>query len=127
MKENVEVVSQVLERWRNGELSPESFADDIVWDSTSFPDGRIVQGRDGMNEFLRRWLGTWDQYEIEVEEIIDAGQEVVALTHERGRGRGSNASVELRGALVFWVANGKVVRFKGFLDRDEALEFVGLS
>ena len=127
MSENVEVVRGLLDRWRKGELALDSFADDVVWDSTSFPDGRIVQGHEEMKEFMRRWLGTWQQYELHVEEILDAGQKVLALTHESGRGRGSSAAVELRGALVFSVAGGKVVGFKGFLDRDEALDYVGLS
>jgi ketosteroid isomerase-like protein len=127
MNENVEVVRHVLDRWTSGDLSLDTFAEDVVWDSTSFPDGRIVEGHAGMKEFMRRWLGTWDHYRIHVDEILEAGEHVVALTHESGRGRGSNAAVELRGALVFTVAGGKIVRFKGFLDRDEALEFVGLS
>src|ERR1041384_4378194 len=92
-----------------GDLSLGSFADDVVWDYTSFPDGRIVQGHEAVKEFIRRWLGTWERYEIDVDEILDAGRDVVALTHERGRGRGSSAAVELRGALVFRVAGGKIV------------------
>jgi ketosteroid isomerase-like protein len=127
VNQNVEVVRQVLDRWHGGELSLSSFADDVVWDYTSFPDGRVVQGHEEVKKFMRRWLGTWDRYEIHVEQILDAGDDVVALTHERGRGRGSDAQVELRGALVFSVAGGKIVRFKGFLDRGEALTFVGLT
>ena len=127
MSENVELVRQVLERWRAGDMSLGSFADDVLWDYTSFPDGRIARGHEQVKEFMRRWLGTWDQYEIDVEQILDGGQDVVALTHESGRGRGSEAQVELRGALVFSVAGGKIVRFKGFLDRSEALSFAGLS
>ena len=126
-RENVEVVRQVLDRWQRGEPSLDSFADDVVWDYTSFPDGRIVQGHEEVKKFMRRWLGTWEQYEIRVEQILDAGEDVVALTYESGRGRGSNAQVELRGALVFSIARGRIVRFKGFLDRGEALSFVGLS
>jgi hypothetical protein len=59
--------------------------------------------------------------------VLDAGQRVVALTRERGRGKGSDAQVELQGALVFSLSGGKIAHFQGFLDRAEALEAAGLS
>lgn len=107
-------------------MSLDSFAEDSVWDYTAFPDGRVVHGRDEITRFMRHWIGTWEHYEIHVDKLLDAGEQVVALTRERGRGKGSRAQVELQGAVVFSLDGGKVVHFKGFLDRAEALDAVGL-
>jgi ketosteroid isomerase-like protein len=121
-------VREVLEGWTTGTGDPlESFAEDCVWDSTSFPDGEIVHGHEGIRGFMRKWLGTWQQYELHVEEVFEAGDQVLALTRERGRGKGSDAQVELLGAFVFTLQRGHVVRFKGYVDRAEALEAAGLQ
>ena len=58
---------------------------------------------------------------------IDAGDQVVAVIHEREVGRASGARVEASHLAVWTLADGKVVRLQTFLDRQEALEAVGLS
>ena len=126
-REHVEVVRELLSRWKAGDPALKSFSDDAVWDYTAFPDGRVVQGHAEIARFMRRWLGTWAQYELHVDDVLDAGDQVVALTRERGRGKGSDVHVDLQAALLFSLSGGKVVRFKGYLDRAEALEAAGLS
>jgi ketosteroid isomerase-like protein len=74
-----------------------------------------------------RWLGAWESYTAEAEELIDAGDQVVVVHHEHGRGRGSGAEVDNRSANLFDVRNGKIVRRRPFPDRAEALEAVRLS
>jgi ketosteroid isomerase-like protein len=128
MQDNVEIVRGILDRWRQNDASLESFAADVEWDYTVFPDGRVVHGHEGMARFLRRWIGTWEQYELVVDDVIEAGRDrVVALTRERGRGKGSDAYVELEAGFLFSLSEGKVVRFKGFLDRAAVLEAAGLT
>ena len=126
MRDNVEIVREILERWRQNDASLQSFAEDVEWDYTVFPDGRVVRGHEGMARFLRRWIGTWEEYELLVDDVIPAGEgRVAALTRERGRGKGSDAHVELEAGFLFTLRDGKVVRFKGFLDRAAVLEAAG--
>jgi ketosteroid isomerase-like protein len=61
------------------------------------------------------------------EKFIDAGDNVVVLLHEYRRGRGSGMELEAKTAVVVAVRGGRVVRIQGYLDRDAALEAVGLS
>jgi ketosteroid isomerase-like protein len=61
-----------------------------------------------------------------LERLIDAGDDVVALTSERGRGRGSGIPIGGQGAMLFSFRNRAVVRWKGSFERAEALEAVGL-
>jgi len=76
--------------------------------------------------WFARWLGAWENYTARVEELIDAGDRVVVVHHERGRGRGSGVEVDNRSANVFDVSCGKIVRRRPFPDRSQALDAVGL-
>ena len=73
----------------------------------------------------RHWWGTWTDYRIDAEELIDAGSSVVVVAHERGRGKGSGAPFEQRYAVVtFLVEAGSS---DGMLpDKAAALEAAGL-
>jgi ketosteroid isomerase-like protein len=84
-------------------------------------------GRDEYLEMTSRFTENFEDFVYEVEEIIDAGNDrVVALTRASGLGRRSGALVEMRMAQVYWLETGRIVRVVPFLDRDDALESVGL-
>jgi ketosteroid isomerase-like protein len=55
-------------------------------------------------------------------ELIDAGEQVIAVLSVRGRGRVSGIELEYRPAGVWTLRQGKVVRVVWFPTRDEALE-----
>jgi ketosteroid isomerase-like protein len=74
-----------------------------------------------------RWLEAWDEHRIEVEETLDAGDDVVAAMHLTARGRGSGVEVELRIYPHVKVREAKVVYIFEFEDRAEALKAVGLE
>jgi ketosteroid isomerase-like protein len=63
----------------------------------------------------------------EPEEVIDAGDSVFVGLRQWGRGKGSGVPVEYRFFGVWTFRDGKVIRYKGFNERAEALEAVGLS
>ena len=81
---------------------------------------------DGRKEFFRRWVGPFDEWGVEIVEAIDVGDSVLAHVHQWGRGKGSGATVEDSHWQVWTVRDGKVVRVTLRVDRDEALEAVGL-
>ena len=90
-----------------------------------YPD--LIHGRDAVIDYFRRWWGTWDEYVLEPTEIIDAGEDRVVVVHyERGRGRGSGTPFERRWATLYTLRADKMVRFKGFATREDALEAAGL-
>ncbi|MGH2979317.1 MAG: nuclear transport factor 2 family protein [Solirubrobacterales bacterium] len=127
IQDDVQVVQRMFDRWRAGDVALEAFHEDIEWDSSLFPDGTVDRGHEGVRRFLRRWLGTWEEYAIDLEHLFAAGDYVVAFTRERGRGKGSDVPVELEATMLFTVRDGKIVRFRGYLDRAAALAAAGLS
>jgi hypothetical protein len=57
------------------------------------PGSAILRGRDAAIDWCRRYWGTWDDYVLEDPEVIDAGETpVVAVQHERARGKGSGSN-----------------------------------
>ena len=129
-QENVEIVRGSIESFQRGDyagamapLHPE-----IEYDMTHFPDGKVYRGHDGVREAFRIWLGTWEDYRQELDEVIDAGDdEVIALVRESGRGKGSGIELERGTAGVWTLRDGKVVQIRFYERREAALEALGLK
>jgi uncharacterized protein len=137
-EENVEIVRRLFEVFRRGMergdlaawFNSEDLAGDFEWITPSGVLGfGTYRGREEFLEFMRTW--TEDEFEgwsIELERLIDAGDDrVVGLFHQRATGKGSGVPVELHMALVYELEDGRVIRFRNFLDPAEALEAAGLS
>ena len=85
------------------------------------------QGVGGLIEGWRNWLAAWASYRVEAEDFIDAGDEVVVLVRVRGRTARDGVTVEHSPAAVWSIRGGKIAGLRFYLERDEALEAVGLS
>jgi uncharacterized protein len=124
---NVATVRAMIDAFNRGdfETSLGFLDDDIEWhDPTDVPGADVHRGPEGVRAFFVRWLGAWETYTAEVEEVIDAGDKVVVVHHEWGRGKGSGVEIDNRSANVFDVRDGKVIRKRPFPDREQALAAV---
>jgi len=128
--ENVEVVKRFMSRFEGGDRQEwrEHFDPDVVWDTSpsQMPAAGVYRGHEGVERFFRDWLGTWTDYEVANSEYIDAGDAVIVAFHQTGTGRGSGARVERDFFGVYELRESKVVRFRLFESRGEALEAAGL-
>jgi uncharacterized protein len=130
--EDVELVRRMCEAFARGdwETATQPLHPEIVWDMTPYgawPEQTVSHGRDGVLEFFRRFLGTWDEYRASFDDFVESGGEVVVSVRDGGRGKGSGALVEREWAQVWTVQNGQVVRFRPFESRAQAMEAVGLG
>jgi ketosteroid isomerase-like protein len=126
-QENVEMVRRSL---KDVDFFWSLLDEYVVWDLRHFATvdlDPVYVGREAVIDASRHYWGTWDDYEIDAEEILEVGPSVVVAVHERGRGRGSGAPFEQRWAQVWTFQRGKIVRWELFHDRTQALEAVGLS
>jgi hypothetical protein len=102
--ENVEVVRGGYQRFRTtGQLDAEIATPDFVWDMSNFhgwPEQQIYEGVEGAETFLRDWTSTWDDWELELEGLRDAGDKVLALLRQRGRSKGAGTPVDMYLAQV---------------------------
>jgi ketosteroid isomerase-like protein len=84
------------------------------------------RGFQGFAEGWRDWLEPWESYYIEIEEFIDAGDEVVSLVRVHAQTARDTVPIEHWPAAVWSVREGKIVRVRFYLERVEALEVAGL-
>jgi ketosteroid isomerase-like protein len=65
--------------------------------------------------------------EMRAVKYLDAGEEnVVVFHHEVAKGRESGVVVETDTGTVQTVRDGKIVRVRSYMDRNQALEAAGL-
>jgi ketosteroid isomerase-like protein len=85
-------------------------------------------GREGFVAFMRTWTEDFDDFAIEAEEFIDAGNDrVVVIAVQHGIGRGSRAPVEMRYGYIFHTLEGRrIVQVEVFADPTRALQKAGL-
>ena len=128
-QENVEVVSRMYEAFGRGDAAAAlSYVDPaVVTDPRHRVDGRVGHGHDEMVAILGEWLGTWDEWSQEIEEIRDLGDRVLVIDTQRGRGKGSGIEWEGRFANLYEVQRGKITRMTIYDDLRAAFEAAGLS
>ncbi len=66
-----------------------------------------------------------EELQADFQEFFDAGDKVVTVGRFHGRGRTSNAPVELRFAIVVTFREGRIVRLDNYAEKAEALEAAG--
>jgi ketosteroid isomerase-like protein len=91
------------------------------------PEAGVHRGREAV---LRDWSQMdelFEDFSMEVDEFIEAGDELVVFLRYRARARGSAAIVEAQMAHVLTIRDGKAVCVRQFLNREAALEAAGLS
>src|SRR5688500_12161962 len=101
-----------VERVRRGVESVEAFwemlDEYVVWDLRGLPapdlDGVYVGG-EAVIKASRHYWGTWRDYSVEPEELLEAGTSVVVILRERGRGRSSGAPFERQNPQL-WTFRG---------------------
>ena len=88
-----ELVRETLRRFEAGDREDwrSSLAEDVVWDMTGDDAGIFgrFHGHRGVEDFFTQWLGAWEDYSVENTELIDAGDSVVVVFRQHGRGRGA--------------------------------------
>ena len=102
----------------------------VVWDLRGWPTvdlDPVHVGRDAVIKASRHYWGTWDDYSVEADELIDAGPSVVVILRERGRGKGSGAPFEQQHPQLWTFRGGRIIRWESFKSRAQALEAAGLT
>ena len=90
-------------------------------------DGRTFRGMAEIRRYIADMAETWDRYERELEELIDAGDAVVAILKITAVSKVTGLEVDERIGLVYWLEEGRIIRMVSFSKIEEALEAAGLS
>jgi ketosteroid isomerase-like protein len=130
-QDNVELARRSLEAFAAGDWRTTlEFVDpEVEWIETPGlgPDAAVYRGIEEIRDAVESWTEMWTDYAFEVCDYLDAGDQVVVLMKEGGRGRGTGVSVERELGQVFTVRGGKVRRVRLYGNWAEALEAAGLG
>jgi ketosteroid isomerase-like protein len=129
-RENVETLRRsnaaFNQRDRAGGLA--DYDADVEWrDLKPAPESpeRLV-GIEAVSTYWDLWMEAFAEISAEIEEYVDAGDHVIAVTHWRARGEGSGIVTDLHTVDLYEFAGGKIVRATiGYPDRAAALEAIG--
>jgi ketosteroid isomerase-like protein len=130
--ENVEVVRRFYEAWnrREEETQTEAFAPEIEFRTAGLasPVGldAVYYGHAGLRKFTQEFREPWEQLFVDLDRIIERGEQVVVLVRLRGKGR-DGIEVERPFAQIWTMRGGRAVRIDGYADQQKALEALGLS
>jgi ketosteroid isomerase-like protein len=129
-QENVEVVRRCNSFWGEGDFvqASELFDPEVVIDfSQNVFNPDVYRGYDGLMRLVMAVHEMWDTFKVETDEVIDAGETVVAAVRLSGTGGRSGVATRMRGFQVWTLRDGRVLRMKGdYSNREQALEAAGL-
>jgi ketosteroid isomerase-like protein len=132
MSENLDLVRSIFADWERGDFDSVEWADpEIEFEIADGPaPGRWI-GLAGMVQGWRDFLGAWEVWRGAAEGYRDLdGERVLVLIVGSGRGKTSGLDAEqisARGANLFYVRNGRVVRLIVYFNRERALADLGLA
>jgi ketosteroid isomerase-like protein len=121
-KENVALVKSLYEAFGRGDVPAVLAAMDpgIVWnEAENFPyaDRNPYVGPGAVLEGVFARLGSeWDGFGLDVEEVLDAGDTVVARGRYKGAFRKTGTRIHAQFAHVWRLRGGKVAAFQQHVD-----------
>ena len=131
-EENVEIIRRGYEHFAaTGEVRPDLTDPEFVWDMSTFrgwPEQKTYAGLEGARQFLTEWTAAWEDWRVDLEELIDAGGDrVLAIVRQRGRSKSTGLSVEMHFAQLWTLRDGKQVRMEMYASPAEAQRATGLD
>ena len=111
-----------VEAWLNA-----FHADAEMHDLAGGPEAPPRRGHEALRAWVESVDSLWEDGRYEPQEIIDAGDFVVVAVRVRGRRRHTGVNIDVSMFQVFEMRQGRIQRGTAYLDKDEALEALGLS
>lgn len=123
--ENVELVRRIYDAWERGESAQDFIAEEVEYVNPSYA---VEPGTRRGRASFRVVRDTYEDFKLQVDGVIDAGEEdVVVLAHYTGSGRSSGVPVAGEHGYVWTIKDGLAVRFRWFHSHREALEAAGVN
>jgi ketosteroid isomerase-like protein len=129
----VDVVEAIQDEAKNAELR-------AALEPLAEPDFEVVMigpdyqpntlggaGFDGFRDAWRDWTEAFETYSIQLDEVLEAGDKVLALVHQTGVTKTGGVEITTPAAAVWTVRDGKVARVEFHLDQDAARRAAGLA
>jgi ketosteroid isomerase-like protein len=128
---NLEIVRSMYERREGGDMYVGEFVHpeiDFVRFGSEAPDfAGEWHGIEGLRRATVEYLNVWEDYQFEVERMIDLGDRVLILERHSARGRRSGADISQDVGTLLTLRDGLIVRWEYYWERADALEAAGVT
>ena len=130
-RQNIELVRGLIEAYQRADFAALAAGgtEDFEFVSVmSAVEETTYRGRDVWPSYMADMHETWEEWHVEVVEILDGGDAdaVVVITRLVGKGKSSGAPVDRTVGIVYRVRDGKLARMRSYLDPADALAAAGL-
>ena len=136
-QENVELVRRASEALNraiaNDDLTPallDLLDQDIDWRAAegAIDDVGGMRGHDAIRRYLEDWTDGFDNLTLVPQELLEIDDEqVMAVQRLSGRAKQTGIETELTFFAIYTIREGRFVKVREYITREEALEAVGLS
>ena len=129
--ENVEAVRRSFDLWLSGEVDAwrETLDPNVGWDISTHPLPDVPNHGRGCDALLTdvfaTYMSGWNDYSVELKELIDAGDQVVAVLHETAKMRDTDVPLDRDLVHLWTVDDGRASFLRVFRTKEEALEAAG--
>ena len=129
-QENVETFRAGEDAINRGDLEAalELVDPEVVFEPLRAPASGAYYGPDGIRKFFADTADSFDRFRVEHRDIRELGDDrVLAIGTMHARVRQGGVETEVTSAGIATYRGGRLVRWKDYGDRAEALEAAGLS
>src|SRR5262245_30667779 len=124
----VEAVLAIIEALNRGDVESmlaRMDPDFEWWPLESSPVARVYRGRDQVRRYVEDWLCVFECLHVDVEDVTEIGEHVVAVVCGRARGRTSGLALGNRFCQVWTVSDAVAVRVEEYETREQGLAVLG--
>ncbi len=124
MSSNADLIRQLTGMWNSGDVDSVSdlYTDDAeIRTGPHWPEQSTYRGRAAIRETSAEWASMWDKLQIEVDELEEYGDRLVAVGAWRMRGAASGIDGSMPIFIVFTFRDGKIAVLEWFADHDTAV------
>jgi ketosteroid isomerase-like protein len=128
-EENVELVVRAYEAANRGDFDS---GDRYVHPEIEFhtyaqsPEAGVYRGKEAMRKYNENLFGQFETIRFELDELLDAGDRVVAVSTQHAVPKGGRQEMTVQVAEVWVIREGLLAERRSYPTRDEALEAAGL-
>jgi ketosteroid isomerase-like protein len=113
-QENVEVIRRLYAAFADGGVEatiPFVTEDAVLYSIPEWPDDSEYHGHDGIRRLTRQWTENFDDFGMDLQELHDAGDAVVALYEMTGQTKGSAIPMQMQiGAVCSGFRDGRIAQ-----------------
>jgi ketosteroid isomerase-like protein len=130
-KENVDLIRGIYDAFAAGDVAGVlgRMGSEMLWnEAENFPyaDGNPYVGPEAIaNGVFARCISEWDGFTVAVNEILDAGDTVVALGRYIGIYKATGKPMRAQLVHIWRIADGKATRFQQYADTLQVARVTG--